>query len=38
MQAAMLTLADSLRECERNEDALELSEFYKTNEQPCQIE
>ncbi len=33
VQATMLALTDSLRKRERNEDALELAEIYKTNEQ-----
>ena len=37
VQATMLALADSLRKRERSEDALELAEIYKTNEQAQQI-
>ena len=38
VQTTMLTLADSLRKRERKEDALELAEIYKTNEQAQEIE
>ena len=38
VQATMLVLADSLRKRERKEDALELAEIYKTNEQAQEIE
>lgn len=38
IQATMLALADSLRKRERKEDALELAEIYKTNEQAQEIE
>lgn len=38
VQATMLALTDSLRQKERKEDALELAEIYKTNEQAHRIE
>lgn len=38
VQATMLSLTDSLRQKERKEDALELAEIYKTNEQAHRIE
>lgn len=37
VQNTMLALIDSIRENERHDDALELAELYKTNEQAAQI-
>lgn len=38
VQATMFALADTLRKRERDEDALELAEIYKTNEKEREIE